>query len=67
MDAMESTDMLNSEMDLAGRMDAASLAETPRPNTAPRHTPFEATRQVPRVKDETAEKIRADFEDFVER
>ncbi|GJJ72414.1 DNA replication licensing factor MCM6 [Entomortierella parvispora] len=67
MDAMESTDMLNSEMELAGRMDAASLADTPRPAAAPRHTPFEATRQVPRVKDETAEKIRADFEDFIER
>ncbi|KAI1318448.1 MCM DNA helicase complex subunit mcm6 [Mortierella claussenii] len=68
---MDSTDMLNSENDIAGRMEAATLADTPRPTQdaapAARYTPFEATRQVAKVKDETAEKIRMDFEDFIER
>ncbi|KAG0323843.1 MCM DNA helicase complex subunit mcm6, partial [Podila humilis] len=65
------TDLLISESDLAGRMDAATLAETPRPQPetagAPKHIPFEPTRQVAKAKDETSEKIRADFEDFIEK
>ncbi|KAI8352356.1 MCM2/3/5 family-domain-containing protein [Mortierella sp. GBAus27b] len=52
-------------------MEAASLADTPRPineaGQAQRYTPFEPTRQVAKAKDETAEKIRMDFEEFVER
>ncbi|KAF8982833.1 MCM DNA helicase complex subunit mcm6 [Haplosporangium bisporale] len=63
------TDLLISETDLAGRMDAASLADTPRPqaDAAPKYTPFEPTRQVAKAKDETAEKIRMDFENFIEK
>ncbi|KAG0036717.1 MCM DNA helicase complex subunit mcm6 [Podila clonocystis] len=63
------TDLLISETDLAGRMDAASLADTPRPQGegAPKYTPFEPTRQVAKAKDETAEKIRMGFEDFIEK
>ncbi|KAF9293193.1 MCM DNA helicase complex subunit mcm6 [Mortierella antarctica] len=63
------TDLLISETDLAGRMDAASLADTPRPQGegAPKYTPFELTRQVAKAKDETAEKIRMGFEDFIEK
>ncbi|KAG0021277.1 MCM DNA helicase complex subunit mcm6 [Podila clonocystis] len=63
------TDLLISETDLAGRMDAASLADTPRPQgeAAPKYTPFEPTRQVAKAKDETAEKIRMGFEDFIEK
>jgi hypothetical protein len=68
---MDSTDLLNSENDIAGRMEAASLADTPRPmgetGPAPRYTPFEPTRQVAKAKDETAERIRMDFEEFIER
>ncbi|KAF9986730.1 MCM DNA helicase complex subunit mcm6 [Mortierella antarctica] len=68
---MDSTDIQYSEADLAGRMDAASLADTPRtmPDGAatPRYMPFEPTRQVSKAKDETAEKIRMDFEEFIER
>ncbi|KAF9319558.1 MCM DNA helicase complex subunit mcm6 [Podila horticola] len=63
------TDLLISETDLAGRMDAATLADTPRPQGegAPKYTPFEPTRQVAKAKDETAEKIRMGFEDFIEK
>lgn len=68
---MDSTDLLNSENDIAGRMEAASLADTPRPmgetGPAPRYTPFEPARQVAKAKDETAEKIRMNFEEFIER
>ncbi|KAF9981384.1 hypothetical protein BGZ65_004006, partial [Modicella reniformis] len=69
---MDSTDLLNSENDIAGRMEAASLADTPRPTgetgqQAPRFVPFEPVRQVAKAKDETAEKIRMDFEEFIER
>ncbi|KAF9087950.1 MCM DNA helicase complex subunit mcm6 [Mortierella sp. GBA35] len=69
---MDSTDFVNSEHDLTSRMDAASLADTPRappdtPANQARYTPFEPTRQVAKVRDETAEKIRMDFEDFIER
>ncbi|OAQ32515.1 MCM-domain-containing protein [Linnemannia elongata AG-77] len=69
---MDSTDFVNSEHDLTSRMDAASLADTPRapaetPAPVPRYTPFEPTRQVAKVRDETAEKIRMDFEEFIER
>ncbi|KAG0366953.1 MCM DNA helicase complex subunit mcm6 [Mortierella sp. AD032] len=68
---MDSTDFVNSEHDLTSRMDAASLADTPRappetPAPMPRYTPFEPTRQVAKVRDETAEKIRMDFEEFIE-
>ncbi|KAF9915767.1 MCM DNA helicase complex subunit mcm6 [Lobosporangium transversale] len=67
---MDSID-LNSENDIAGRMEAASLADTPRPVpetvATPRYVPFEPIRQIAKVKDETAEKIRMDFEDFIER
>ncbi|KAG0364650.1 MCM DNA helicase complex subunit mcm6 [Gamsiella multidivaricata] len=67
---MDSTDFLNSENDIAGRMEAATLADTPRPMAdaaTPRYTPFEPVRQVAKAKDETAEKIRMDFEEFIER
>lgn len=69
---MDSTDFVNSEHDLTSRMDAASLTDTPRappetPATMSRYTPFEPTRQVAKVRDETAEKIRMDFEEFIER
>ncbi|KAF9581863.1 MCM DNA helicase complex subunit mcm6 [Lunasporangiospora selenospora] len=68
---MDATDMLNSEAELAHRMDAASLADTPRAMLdaapTPKYTPFEPIRQVSKTKDETAEKIRMDFEEFLER
>ncbi|KAF9435759.1 MCM DNA helicase complex subunit mcm6, partial [Entomortierella beljakovae] len=68
---MDSTDILNSETDITNRMEAASLADTPRPmaeaGPTQRYTPFEPVRQVARAKDETAEKIRMDFEEFIER
>ncbi|KAF9426494.1 MCM DNA helicase complex subunit mcm6 [Podila epigama] len=64
------TDLLISDSDLAGRMDAATLADTPRPQPeaggAAKYTPFEPTRQVSKARDETAEKIRMDFEEFIE-
>ncbi|KAF9977163.1 MCM DNA helicase complex subunit mcm6 [Actinomortierella ambigua] len=59
-----------SESELAGQLAHTTLNDNA-PNgqmpAAPKYTPFEPVRQVSKARDETAEKIRSDFEVFIEK
>ncbi|KAG0251325.1 MCM DNA helicase complex subunit mcm6 [Actinomortierella ambigua] len=59
-----------SESELAGQLAHTTLDDNG-PNgqmpAVPKYTPFEPVRQVSKARDETAEKIRSDFEVFIEK
>ncbi|KAG0238646.1 MCM DNA helicase complex subunit mcm6 [Actinomortierella wolfii] len=59
-----------SESELAGQLAHTTLNDNVangQAPAAPKYTPFEPVRQISKARDETAEKIRSDFEVFIEK